>query len=80
FTSGGTEADNLAVKGLFWSRNAAEHARTRILVSSVEHAAIQDTVEWLEKHDGAEAVWLPVDQDGVVSLSALKKELDDGGA
>ncbi|MEV8143851.1 cysteine desulfurase family protein [Specibacter sp. NPDC078709] len=80
FTSGGTEADNLAVKGLFWSRNAAEPARKRILVSSVEHAAIQDTVEWLEQHEGAEVVWLPVDEDGVVSLSALKKELDDGGA
>lgn len=80
FTSGGTEADNLAVKGLFWSRNAADPRRTRILVSSIEHAAVQDTVEWLEKHEGADAVWLPVDEHGTVSLTALKKELDDGGA
>ncbi|POH74647.1 cysteine desulfurase family protein [Arthrobacter glacialis] len=80
FTSGGTEADNLAVKGLFWARRDAEPGRTRILVSSVEHAAVQDTVEWLEKHEGAEAVWLPVDEHGTVSLDALKKELDDGGA
>lgn len=80
FTSGGTEADNLAVKGLFWSRNAAEPRRTRILVSSIEHAAVQDTVEWLEKHEGAEVLWLPVDEHGTVSLTALKKELDDGGA
>ena len=80
FTSGGTESDNLAVKGLFWSRNAAEPARKRILVSSVEHAAVQDTVEWLEKHDGAEAVWLPVDESGTVSLAALEKEMSDGGA
>ncbi|MDJ0315202.1 cysteine desulfurase family protein [Arthrobacter sp. H35-D1] len=78
FTSGGTEADNLAVKGLYWSRNAAEPRRTRILVSSIEHAAVQDTVEWLQKHEGAEAVWLPVDEHGTVSLAALKKELDDG--
>ena len=80
FTSGGTEADNLAVKGLFWSRNAAEPHRTRILVSSIEHAAVQDTVEWLEKHEGAEAVWLPVDADGTVCLAAVEKELDHGGA
>ncbi len=80
FTSGGTEADNLAVKGLFWSRREAEPARNRILVSSVEHAAVQDTVEWLEKHERAEAVWLPVDGDGVVDLAALEKELSDGGA
>ncbi|MGO2539686.1 MAG: cysteine desulfurase family protein [Specibacter sp.] len=80
FTSGGTEADNLAVKGLFWSRRATDPARTRILVSSVEHAAVQDTVEWLEKHEGAEAVWLPVDAAGVLDLSALEKELADGGA
>ncbi|MFQ4147155.1 cysteine desulfurase family protein [Arthrobacter sp. LAPM80] len=80
FTSGGTEADNLAVKGLFWSRRDAEPQRARILVSAVEHAAVQDTVEWLEKHEGAEAVWLPVDEDGTVSLDALQKELADGGA
>jgi cysteine desulfurase len=80
FTSGGTEADNLAVKGLFWSRSAVDPQRTRILVSSIEHAAVQDTVEWLEKHEGAQAVWLPVDATGTVSLEALKKELDDGGA
>ena len=80
FTSGGTEADNLAVKGLFWSRNAADPRRTRILVSSIEHAAVQDTVEWLQKHEGADVVWLPVNSRGTVSLAAIKKELDDGGA
>lgn len=80
FTSGGTEADNLAVKGLFWSRRDAEPLRNRILVSSVEHAAVQDTVEWLAKHEGAEAVWLPVDGDGVLRLDALAAELADGGA
>ncbi|MFC8304132.1 cysteine desulfurase family protein [Specibacter sp. NPDC057265] len=80
FTSGGTEADNLGVKGLFWSRRAAEPARNRILVSSVEHAAVQDTVEWLEKHEGAQALWLPVDADGTLDLAALEAELADGGA
>ena len=78
FTSGGTEADNLAVKGLYWSRRDEDPARRRILVSAVEHAAVQDTVEWLEKHEGAQAVWLPVDEYGVVRLDALQAELDGG--
>ncbi|MCU1573340.1 MAG: cysteine desulfurase [Micrococcaceae bacterium] len=76
FTSGGTEADNLAVKGLYWSRRAADPRRNRILVSSIEHAAVQDTVEWLEQHEGAEAVWLPVDERGLLRLDVLEAELE----
>jgi cysteine desulfurase len=75
FTSGGTEADNLAIKGLYWARRSADPARTRILCSTVEHHAVQDTVEWLERHEGAEVVWLPVDATGVVSLDALRDAL-----
>lgn len=75
FTSGGTEADNLAVKGLYWSRVAETPARRRILCSAVEHHAVLDTVEWLERHEGAEVVWLPVDSNGVLNLSALEAEL-----
>jgi cysteine desulfurase len=76
FTSGGTEADNLAVKGLYWSRRDADPARTRILCSPIEHHAVQDTVQWLEKHEGATVVWLPVDGDGVVPLDAIRAELE----
>ncbi|MGW6174635.1 cysteine desulfurase family protein [Arthrobacter sp. NPDC055138] len=76
FTSGGTEADNLAVKGLYWARHDADPRRRRILCSPVEHHAVLDTVEWLEKHEGAEAVWLPVDADGVVSIEAVQREID----
>ncbi|CAN7422126.1 cysteine desulfurase [Arthrobacter sp. Leaf337] len=75
FTSGGTEADNLAVKGLYWARRAEKPERTRILCSAVEHHAVLDTVEWLERHEGAEVTWLPVDSDGVVVLDALRSEL-----
>ncbi|MCC3267979.1 cysteine desulfurase [Arthrobacter gengyunqii] len=75
FTSGGTEADNLAVKGLYWSRREADPARTRILCSPIEHHAVLDTVQWLEKHEGATVVWLPVDADGVVSAEAIRAEL-----
>ncbi|WP_411373747.1 cysteine desulfurase family protein [Arthrobacter sp. MPF02] len=75
FTSGGTESDNLAVKGLYWSRLAANPARRRILCSAVEHHAVLDTVEWLERHEGARVTWLPVDAEGVVELAVLEEEL-----
>lgn len=77
FTSGGTEADNLAVKGLYWARRAADPRRTRILCSAIEHPAVQDTVEWLERHEGAQVTWLPVTAEGIVRLDALEQELDD---
>lgn len=80
FTSGGTEADNLAVKGLFWARRDAEPRRTKILCSAIEHHAVLDTVEWLEKHEGADVVWLPVDSSGTVSLQALEAELEADAA
>lgn len=78
FVSGGTEADNLAVKGLYWSRVSADPRRKRILVSAIEHPAVQDTVEWLVKHEGAEAVWLPVDSDGVLRMDAYRAALEEG--
>ena len=61
FTAGGTETDNLAVKGMFWARRQADSRRRRILVSPVEHHAVLDSVEWLAEHEGAEVTWLPVD-------------------
>src|SRR5438477_9842626 len=48
FTSGGTEADNLAVKGLFWARKAADPDHRRILTTSIEHHAVLDSVHWLQ--------------------------------
>ena len=76
FTSGGTEADNLAVKGLCWARRDEDPRRTRILCSAVEHHAVMDTVEWLEKHEGANVVWIPVDGEGKVRLEAVKQEIE----
>ena len=70
FTSGGTEADNLAVKGLYWARHEGE--RRRVLTTSVEHHAVLDSVRWLEDTQGAEAVWLAVDPDGGVRPAALR--------
>ncbi len=64
FTSGGTESDNLAVKGLFWARR--DVGKSRILASAAEHHAVLDAVHWLEKHENAEVTWLPVDATGRV--------------
>src|SRR5579859_3795055 len=62
FTSGGTEADNLAVKGLYWSRSAAGSGRRRVLTTSIEHHAVLDSVRWLASAQGADVVWLDVDE------------------
>jgi cysteine desulfurase len=75
FTGGGTEADNLAVKGLFWARSGAEPRRRRVLVSAVEHHAVLDAALWLGAHEGAEAMVLPVDGVGRLRLDALEAEL-----
>jgi cysteine desulfurase len=70
FTGGGTEADNLAVKGLYWARNAGSAGgplrRPRIIASPVEHHAVLDPLRWLVEHEGAVVDWLPVDQYGRV--------------
>ncbi|MCA2206620.1 cysteine desulfurase family protein [Nocardia rosealba] len=79
FTSGGTESDNLAIKGIFWGRRAVDPRRTRLVVSSVEHHAVLDAVEWLEQHEAAQVSWLPVDGEGVVSPHALREVLEAHG-
>ncbi|MDH6224856.1 cysteine desulfurase family protein [Streptomyces sp. MJP52] len=75
FTSGGTEADNLAVKGLYWSRRDADPARTRVLASPVEHHAVLDAVHWLAEHEGATVEYLPVDAHGRVHADALREAI-----
>jgi cysteine desulfurase len=75
FTGGGTEADNLAVKGLYWARRDADPRRTRVLVSPVEHHAVLDAVDWLAEHEGARVEWLPVDPYGRVHPEALREAI-----
>jgi cysteine desulfurase len=73
FTSGGTEADNLAVKGLYWARqNGPDGSRRRVLTTAAEHHAVLDSVRWLAETQDAEAVWLGVDTDGGVRQEALR--------
>lgn len=76
FTSGGTESDNLALKGLFWSRRAQDPRRTRILSTAVEHHAVLDPLHWLAEHEGADVELLPVDSLGRLDLQALRASLE----
>ena len=75
FTAGGTESDNLAVKGLYWARRDADPARRRILASPVEHHAVLDAVHWLADHEGALVEWLPVDSYGRVHPEGLREAI-----
>ena len=76
FTGSGTESDNLAVKGIWWARRAADPRRTRILASSVEHHAVLDAVEWLASHEGATVEWLEVDRQGRLHPDVLREALE----
>lgn len=76
FTAGGTEADNLAVKGLYWARRDADPARTRVLSSPVEHHAVLDAVHWLGEHEGATVEYLPVDAYGRVHPETLREAIE----
>src|SRR6201996_7647390 len=73
FTAGGTESDNLAVKGIYWARRDSSPQRRRILTTPVEHHAVLDAVQWLADHEGAEVTWLPVDDDGSVAPASLRE-------
>jgi cysteine desulfurase len=76
FTGGGTEADNLVIKGLYWSRRAEDDRRRRVLVSGVEHHAVLDSAQWLGEHEGAEIELLPVDRLGRVHPETLMEALE----
>ncbi|BCJ42573.1 cysteine desulfurase [Actinoplanes ianthinogenes] len=71
FTGGGTEADNLATKGVFWARRDADPALRRVVASAVEHHAVLDAVDWLGRHEGAEVAYLPVDGAGRVDAAGF---------
>ena len=76
FTSGGTEADNLALKGLWWARLAEDPRRRRILLSGIEHHAVLDPAIWLGQHEQAEIEWLPVDELGRVRPDDVRRAIE----
>jgi cysteine desulfurase len=67
FTGSGTEADNAAIKGLFW-----KSGKKIIAISAIEHHAVLDPARWLVEHEGAELIEIPVDKSGVLDLDYLK--------
>ncbi|GAA5011091.1 cysteine desulfurase family protein [Kitasatospora paranensis] len=75
-TAGGTESDNLAVKGLYWARRGADPRRRRVLCSPVEHHAVLDAVHWLAEHEDADVEYLPVDALGRVHPEALREAIE----
>jgi len=76
FTSGGTEANNLAIKGLYWARKKENEKLNRILISSIEHHAVLDPVMWLGEHQAAVVELLPVDKDGLLHPEVLQKVIE----
>ncbi|CAN2186666.1 NifS Cysteine sulfinate desulfinase/cysteine desulfurase and related enzymes [Candidatus Nanopelagicaceae bacterium] len=75
FTGSGTEADNAAIKGLFWHSD-----KKVILVSSIEHHAVLDPAHWLAEHEGAELIQIPVNTDGVIDLDFVRKTVAERGS
>jgi cysteine desulfurase len=69
FTASGTEANNIALKGLWW--NGKAQGKTIVVISAIEHHAILDPAHWLETHEGAEVILVPVDVHGVINLDFL---------
>ncbi len=75
FTAGGTDSDNLAVKGIYWARRDADPRRRRIVTTGIEHHAVLDAVDWLAEHEGAQVTVLPCEPDGSVTAESLREVL-----
>ena len=71
FTSGGSESNNHAIKGIYWQRQL-DRPRKYIISALTEHHAVIDPIEWLEKHEGAVLLWLPVAKDGQPDLEVYR--------
>jgi cysteine desulfurase len=74
FTGSGSESDNMAIKG-FFQKNGS---RTRIITSSVEHAAVRNTARFL-KDEGASLLEMPVDNQGLISMDYFDNQFIDPG-
>jgi cysteine desulfurase len=79
FTSGGTESDNLAVKGLYWARNGEDSRRNVIVTAATEHHGVLDPIYWLADYQGAEVALVPVDARGVFDLKWLENFMNSDG-
>ena len=75
FTATGTEANNLAIKGLYWK--AIKEGKNLIITSTFEHHAVMDPILWLAEHEGAKVIEIDVDKSGMVDLDKLKQVVID---
>ena len=76
FTSGGTEANNIALKGIAWDQRDKDPKRNRVLISAIEHHAILDPAQWLEKSDNFTIEYIPVTSTGIVTPQALAQTIN----
>jgi cysteine desulfurase len=77
FTASGTEANNIALKGLWW--NGKANGKSIVVISAIEHHAILDPAQWLESHEDAEVILVPVNIHGVIDLEFLKELIAQRG-
>ena len=78
FTASGTEANNIALKGLFW--HGKKSGKNVIVISAIEHHAITDPAHWLQTHEGAEVISIPVTSDGLIDLERLREIVSTRGS
>jgi cysteine desulfurase len=78
FTASGTEANNIALKGMYW--NGVKSGKNVVVISAVEHHAILDPAHWLQTHEGAEVITIPVTEDGVINLDILREVVASRGS
>ena len=77
FTASGTEANNTALKGLYWKGQGV--GRNVVVISSIEHHAILDPAQWLALHEGAEVIEIGVDSNGIIHLGELEDVISRRG-
>ena len=77
FTASGTEANNLALKGIYWKRRSEDERRKVVIISAFEHHAVLDPVIWLREFEGAEVIEVPVDAAGYINLEFLTSALEN---
>ena len=80
FTSGGTESDNLAIKGIYWDVNSKDPSKNVIISAAAEHHAVLDAINWLVDSQNAELYLIPSDDQGVLDIAALESYLEQNAA
>jgi len=78
FTASGTEANNISLKGMYW--NGKKNGKNVVVISAIEHHAILDPAHWLQTHEGAEVITIPVTKDGVINLQVLQELVSARGS